>query len=105
MGEPAEAGLSDPHARARDAFLRLLGFVYLAAFLSLWVQAEGLIGSRGILPFRELLDLARARLGPSRYCSRPGSWPCSWPRAGSGGGVPAPRLCSSCGCTAGCCSG
>jgi hypothetical protein len=57
----------DAHAWTRNVFLRLLGAIYLVAFLSLWVQVEGLIGSRGILPIRELLDLARERLGPSRY--------------------------------------
>jgi lipase maturation factor 1 len=67
MGEPTAGPLPDPHAWPRDLFLRLLGGVYLAAFLSLWVQVEGLIGSRGILPIRELLLLGRERLGASRY--------------------------------------
>jgi lipase maturation factor 1 len=67
MGEAAAGPRPDLHAWMRDAFLRLLGAVYLVAFLSLWVQAEGLIGSRGILPIRELLDLARERVGASRY--------------------------------------
>jgi len=31
-------------------FLRLLGLVYLAAFVSFAVQAQGLVGSHGILP-------------------------------------------------------
>ena len=67
MGE-AEAGpRPDPHAWMRDVFLRLLGAVYLVAFVSLWVQVEGLIGTRGILPIHDLLQLARERLGPSRY--------------------------------------
>src|SRR5262249_30971456 len=65
-GAEAPAG-SDPHGWSRAVFLRALGFVYLAAFLSLWVQAEGLIGARGILPFTELLELGRTRLGVSRY--------------------------------------
>jgi hypothetical protein len=51
----------------RRLFLRLLGLVYLAAFLSLAVQVEGLIGSKGILPVAELLDWARARTGPERH--------------------------------------
>jgi lipase maturation factor 1 len=63
---PAGAA-SDPHAWSRAVFLRLLGGIYLAAFVSLWVQVEGLIGSRGLLPFGELLELGRTRLGPSRY--------------------------------------
>jgi hypothetical protein len=67
MGEAASGPRADPHGWMGDAFLRLLGAVYLIAFLSLWVQVEGLIGSRGILPIRELLDLARERLGASRF--------------------------------------
>jgi hypothetical protein len=66
MGEPAAAGPL-PHAWIRDAFLRLLGAVYLVAFVSLWVQVDGLIGSQGILPLGELLSLGRERLGASRY--------------------------------------
>ena len=67
MGEAATGPRPDLHGWMRDAFLRLFGAVYLVAFLSLWVQVEGLIGSRGILPIRELLDLARERLGSSRF--------------------------------------
>lgn len=37
-------------------FLRLLGFVYLIAFVSLWTQIEGLVGDRGILPLHDYLD-------------------------------------------------
>ncbi|MCY3933990.1 MAG: lipase maturation factor family protein [Acidobacteria bacterium] len=33
--------------------LRLLAGVHLVAFVSLWVQIDGLIGSRGILPARD----------------------------------------------------
>jgi lipase maturation factor 1 len=39
-------------------FLRILGLVYLVAFVSFGMQAAGLIGSRGILPIREYLDAA-----------------------------------------------
>jgi lipase maturation factor 1 len=67
MGEPPAGPLPDPLAWTRGVFLRMLGAVYFVAFLSLWVQVEGLIGSRGILPIRELLVLAHERLGPSRY--------------------------------------
>jgi hypothetical protein len=48
-------------------FLRLLGVVYLAAFLSLAVQIEGLVGSWGILPAGEYLSDVRAAIGPERY--------------------------------------
>jgi hypothetical protein len=39
----------------QQIFLRLLGAVYLTAFVSLWMQIDGLIGSRGILPVRAFL--------------------------------------------------
>jgi hypothetical protein len=42
----------------RSVLLRGLGIVYLAAFGSLAVQLDGLIGSRGILPAAEFLDRA-----------------------------------------------
>ena len=40
----------------RWTVLRGVGLVYLIAFVSLWVQIEGLIGSRGILPLAPWLD-------------------------------------------------
>ncbi|MBI4540284.1 MAG: lipase maturation factor family protein [Gemmatimonadetes bacterium] len=52
---------------ARWLFLRSLGLVYLIAFLSFWVQAEGLIGADGILPARHYLVVMRTILGPERY--------------------------------------
>jgi predicted DCC family thiol-disulfide oxidoreductase YuxK/tetratricopeptide (TPR) repeat protein len=44
---------------SRWLFLRALGVVYLIAFTSLWVQVHGLIGSRGILPIANLLQMLR----------------------------------------------
>jgi lipase maturation factor 1 len=41
---------------ATTLFLRLLGLVYLIAFVSLWVQIDGLIGEHGILPAKNFLD-------------------------------------------------
>lgn len=55
------AGGAD-YAFARWLFLRSLGGVYLVAFLSLWVQVDGLLGGDGILPARGYLDRLR---GPS----------------------------------------
>lgn len=46
---------------SRWIFLRSLGVVYLIAFLSLWVQVKGLIGSQGILPAQEFLDAVSLR--------------------------------------------
>ncbi|HET7536261.1 MAG TPA: lipase maturation factor family protein, partial [Candidatus Didemnitutus sp.] len=48
-------------------FLRLLGAVYIAAFVSLAVQMPGLVGHAGILPLDEYLDLAGRELGSAAY--------------------------------------
>lgn len=47
----------------RTIFLRSLGLVYLAAFVSLWVQVDGLVGSRGVLPAQGYLAEFRVQ-GP-----------------------------------------
>ena len=52
---------------ASSLFLRLLGLCYLAAFLSLWVQIDGLVGSRGILPVAQFLNWAHGRVGGEAY--------------------------------------
>ncbi len=49
-------------------FLRLLGLVYAAAFLSLWTQIIGLAGRQGIYPVAGLLQIVRERVG------LPGFW-------------------------------
>lgn len=56
----------------RWVFLRSLGIVYLIAFLSLWVQIMGLIGSHGILPatvtmFGYRQEAALGHVGWHRY--------------------------------------
>ena len=51
-------------------FLRLLGLVYLVAFVSLWVQVEGLIGSGGILPVNAYLPAVK-----DAYDPEPGVYP------------------------------
>jgi uncharacterized membrane protein YphA (DoxX/SURF4 family) len=43
----------------RIVFLRLLAGVYFVAFLSLWVQIDGLIGEQGLLPARAFLERMR----------------------------------------------
>jgi predicted DCC family thiol-disulfide oxidoreductase YuxK len=52
-------------------FLRGMGLIYLAAFLSFAVQAQGLIGSHGILPLGELIDAVRASAGRERFWLMP----------------------------------
>src|SRR5271168_3206083 len=48
-------------------FLRAIGLIYLAAFISFAVQAPGLIGSHGILPLSEFADAVRSHLGSAGY--------------------------------------
>lgn len=43
---------------AAAIFLRLLGVVYLVAFVSLWTQIEGLVGQDGVLPAANYLTAA-----------------------------------------------
>jgi predicted DCC family thiol-disulfide oxidoreductase YuxK len=59
--------LAPTYTAANALFLRLLGFCFLAAFVSLWVQVDGLVGARGILPVTEFLDWVRAQTGAGRY--------------------------------------
>ena len=53
--------------KSRDLFLRAIGAIYLIAFLSLWLQVDGLIGEQGILPVGQHLRLAREQLGPDAF--------------------------------------
>jgi lipase maturation factor 1 len=55
----------------RWLFLRLLGLVFLIAFVSLWAQIDGLIGSRGILPASAFLERVGQNLGGQRYLLLP----------------------------------
>jgi predicted DCC family thiol-disulfide oxidoreductase YuxK len=48
-------------------FLRAMGLIYFAAFVSFGVQALGLIGSHGIMPLPDFVDAARSQIGPERY--------------------------------------
>jgi predicted DCC family thiol-disulfide oxidoreductase YuxK len=52
-------------------FLRLFGLIYLSAFISFGVQAQGLVGSHGILPLAELVDAVGGRVGPERFFLMP----------------------------------
>jgi predicted DCC family thiol-disulfide oxidoreductase YuxK len=52
-------------------FLRLLGLIYLAAFVSFAVQALGLIGSQGILPIAGLVKLIGSSAGVERFFVMP----------------------------------
>src|SRR5215467_2133134 len=61
------ASSGSTYSLSRWVFLRALGVIFLIAFVSLWVQVKGLIGSQGILPARDLLAAAQAQLGADRY--------------------------------------
>jgi predicted DCC family thiol-disulfide oxidoreductase YuxK len=52
-------------------FLRLFGLIYLSAFVSFGVQAPGLIGSHGILPLADWVDVAATRVGAERFFFMP----------------------------------
>ena len=56
-----ESGPSDYRLITR-IFLRLLALIYLIAFVSLWVQAEGLFGSAGIAPISQNIQMAASQL-------------------------------------------
>ena len=56
---------------ARRWFLRALGPVYLIAFVSLWVQVDGLVGANGILPVSQFLSAAYEQLGGRAYSILP----------------------------------
>jgi hypothetical protein len=53
--------------RVRRLFLRLLGGIYLIAFLSLGAQIDGLVGSRGILPAAPFLEWVKGQVGARGY--------------------------------------
>ncbi len=59
------------YTRSRWLFLRLLGVVYLIAFVSLAVQITGLVGEHGVLPAREFFAELHARDGASAYYIAP----------------------------------
>src|SRR5207244_636659 len=52
---------------SRWLFLRLLGVVYLVAFVSLALQITGLVGAHGILPAGGFLERAHAAYGSAAY--------------------------------------
>ncbi|HET9794064.1 MAG TPA: DCC1-like thiol-disulfide oxidoreductase family protein, partial [Thermoanaerobaculia bacterium] len=67
--------------RSRRLFIGVLGAISLTAFISLWSQVDGLIGSRGIAPAGELLSAARGELGSRAYALLPSIF---WLGAGNG---------------------
>src|SRR5437762_11254679 len=56
---------------ARRWFLRAPGLIYLIAFVSLWVQVDGLVGSNGMSPVNQFLPAVREQLGRQAYSLLP----------------------------------
>jgi lipase maturation factor 1 len=56
---------------ARRWFLRMLGLIYLIAFVSFWVQSDGLIGSDGVSPLNQFLPAVRTQVGRDAYSLLP----------------------------------
>jgi lipase maturation factor 1 len=52
-------------------FLRLLGFIYIAAFASLWPQIVGLVGSHGIVPAAQVMPAMHETLGARAFFEVP----------------------------------
>src|SRR5215510_9623005 len=63
---------SPNHSLTSWLFLRALGLIYLIAFVSLWTQILGLVGSHGILPATNYLAAAKNNLGDKAYWQLPG---------------------------------
>ncbi|NIX15063.1 MAG: lipase maturation factor family protein [Candidatus Dadabacteria bacterium] len=55
------------YSAATWIFLKFIGAIYLIAFLSFFVQYDGLIGQNGILPFARYLDSLQTNLGSRAY--------------------------------------
>ncbi len=59
------------YAVSSQWFLRLLGVVYLIAFISFWVQSSGLLGEKGIAPAGTFFQRAGEILGPGGFWQLP----------------------------------
>ncbi len=67
-----ESSTGEPtYVLSRWLFLRLLGLVYLIAFVSLALQVTGLVGEHGILPAAAFLERARGLYGAAAYRELP----------------------------------
>ena len=55
----------DSPSTARSLYLSVLGGIYTVAFVSFWLQYDGLLGVDGLIPVQSLLNRERERLDPS----------------------------------------
>src|SRR5215470_6115183 len=58
---------SPTYVWAQRWFLRALGAIYLIAFVSLWVQVDGLVGSNGMSPANQFLPAVHGQVGSEAY--------------------------------------
>ena len=56
---------------APQVFLRVLGLIYLIAFVSLWVQVDGLIGAKVCRRWPQFLPAAHEQLGAPAHLRSP----------------------------------
>jgi hypothetical protein len=70
VGQSRSSGINQ-NDQVSWLFLRLLALIYLSAFLSLFVQIDGLAGPGGILPFGQLLDHVHEQKGWLAYLRLP----------------------------------
>ena len=56
---------------SRWIFLKLIAIVYFIAFLSFWIQADGLVGQNGILPANDFFQSVAHQLGSSAFFNVP----------------------------------
>ncbi len=68
---PSGPPFTSTYVVTRRLFLRLLGLVYLLAFVSLATQIVGLVGERGILPAGRFLAWAHSTYGGESYRQLP----------------------------------
>ena len=52
---------------SQQLFLRCLCLCYLLAFISIWLQIQGLIGADGLLPVHSLIAAVEEQLGAKSY--------------------------------------
>lgn len=55
----------------RWIFLRLLGLVYLIAFVSIWTQIDGLVGSKGVSPAADFMNAAETHFEGKSFANVP----------------------------------
>ncbi|MFN0205369.1 MAG: lipase maturation factor family protein [Planctomycetota bacterium] len=69
---PRVININDPAREfARKLIIRLLGIIYICAFVSLWTQIPVLIGENGLWPARGFIAMAREEYGGANLLKSP----------------------------------